>query len=38
MTKLYYNSIIPEYVLDNGIDKDIMAYENNYNEIALRNI
>ena len=34
MTKLYHNSAIPEYVLNNGIDKDFVAYDNNYNEIA----
>lgn len=34
MTKLYHNSTMTKYVLKNSIDKDFVAYDNDYNNIA----
>lgn len=34
MTKLYHNSTTPEYVLNNAIDKNFVAYDNDYNMTA----
>ena len=34
MTKLYHDSATDKYILNNSIDKDFIAYDNDYNMIA----